>query len=218
MNTLENDIHRLETDIDKFKRIDRYKVFSYFLISGFIGWIFETAAVWVTSGKLTDRGFLFIEKPLSDYFALLATIPILNDIRFTWGLPIIFIYGIGGTLLCCVFKEWADKPLTLFAIGFISLTVLELFSSYLCSYILHTSYWNYSHDFLNFQGRICLRSSIAWGVLSVIGVKIFAPFIDRLYLIAEHQKRFKIVVILLITYVSICALIKYFLDPTIISH
>ena len=203
---------------EKFRRLDIYKICSYFLICAFIGWIWETIAVWVMTGKITDRGFLFIMKPLGYYFPFLQRMAGLAAAPLIWGLPVIVIYGLGGMAVCSLFKRWSRHSIELFFIGMTSLTLLELLSSYLCGWMLHRQYWDYSAQFLNFQGRICLSSALAWGVLCVVGVKLFAPRIDRLYMHIKTRRNFKAIVVLLVVYVAICALVKYFLDPTIIPN
>ena len=203
---------------EEFKRIDAYKLCSYFLLSAFIGWIWETLAVWVMTGKLTDRGFLFIMEPLGHYFSFLQRMVGLAAVPFIWGLPVIVIYGLGGTAVCGIFKKWRRHPAELFFIGMTSLTLLELLSSYLCGWLLHRQYWDYSAQLLNFQGRICLSSALAWGVLCVAGVKLFSPRIDALYMHIKARRNFKIIVIALMVYVVICAIVKYFLDPAIIPN
>ena len=203
---------------EEFKGIDIYKICSYFLSCAFIGWIWETSMVWVMTGKYTDRGFLFIMKPMGYYFPFLQRMMGLAAAPLIWGLPVIVIYGLGGTAVCCLFKRWNRHPLELFFIGMTSLTLLELLSSYLCEWMLHRQYWDYSAQLLNFQGRICLSSALAWGVLCVVGVKLFTPRIDSLYMHINVRRNFKVIVVVLMVYVAVCALVKYFLDPTIIPN
>ena len=203
---------------EEFKRLDAYKICSYFLICAFIGWIWETVGVWIDTGNATDRGFLFIMHPISFYLPFLQEMVGVASIPLIWGLPIIPIYGVGGTAVCCLFRRWDRHPIELFFAGFIALTALELLSSYLCSLILHRQYWDYSGKFLNFQGRICFLSAMAWGTLCLVGDKLFAPRIDRLYMRIKTRNNFKIIIIVLVSYAVICALVKYFLDPTIIPN
>lgn len=198
-------------------RLDIYKIFSAFLICAFLGWIFETLAVWIESGTLTDRGYLFVLHPLSHYFPMLERVPIISQIPLILGLPIIEIYGFGGVLMLGMFYRKKKHPLEIFAYGFVLMTLFELLASYFCSYVLHHNYWDYSKDFMNFQGRICLRSSIAWGILSVFSIKVLAPFVNRIYLHEKQKRNFKLIVSLLILYAVGSAIVKYWIDPGIIS-
>lgn len=116
------------------------------------------------------------------------------------------------------FRKLEHHPVLLFLAGMLLLTLFELLSSYFCDFVLGKSYWDYTGEFLNFQGRIALRSSIAWGALSVLGVKVFAPAIDKLYLRAKARKHFKIFVCILMLYAVFCALVKYVLFPSVAQY
>jgi|GEM_PF-649032 len=203
---------------EEFRKIDIFKICSYFLVCAFVGWIWETLVVWGMTGELTDRGFLFIMKPLSKYLPFLKNAVGLGSVPFIWGLPIIGIYGVGGAIVCSLFKRWERNIIELFFIGLVSLTLLELFASYLCDWLLHHKYWDYTGHLLSFQGRICLYSMLSWGFLTVVAVKVVAPRIDRIYMHVKGQRIFKIVIIVLMVYVAVCALTKYAIDPTIIPN
>ena len=54
--------------------------------------------------------------------------------------------------------------------------------------------WDYSHMFLNINGRICLLFSIFWGILGILWIKILYPKIENL-LSKMKPKIYKIVII-----------------------
>ena len=66
---------------------------------------------------------------------------------------------------------------------FISLTILT-FWEYIVGVFLEkafkTKYWDYSDHKINFQGRICLTNSLAWGFLGIGFVNIIHPFVCSL--------------------------------------
>ena len=158
----------------------------------FLGWIFETTAVLILNHQLTARGFLFIAK----------------DFPFVWGLPIIEIYGIGGCLIVIFFRK-IENTLFLFLLAMISMTLFELISSYFCSYILHQSYWDYRNEFLNFQGRICLRSSITWGIISLLTIKYFISKLEWIYAEERRIRNYKNIVRVVFLYTLICNVYKF---------
>jgi len=82
-----------------------YNIFSYFLICGFVGWVFETTYVFIRTGKMTERGIFFVNHNPGFYFPVLHSIPVINSIPIIWGLPIISIYGIGGCLIVLTFGK-----------------------------------------------------------------------------------------------------------------
>jgi uncharacterized membrane protein len=61
-----------------------------------------------------------------------------------------------------------DNPFAVFGLGLVVGTVLEYFTSLLMEKIFHAVYWDYSKEFLNVQGRICLKYAVIWGLLSLV--------------------------------------------------
>lgn len=202
--------NHLEGHAFNLRKIDLYKLFSYFFICAFIGWVFETSAVLVATGKLTDRGLLFVEKDFSDYFHFLNAIPYIRSIPLVWGLPLIEIYGLGGCIIVLGIGKLKMNAWYLFITGVILLTLLELFASYFCDYVLHQTYWDYHKEFLNFQGRICLRSSLAWGGLAVFSIEYLKPKLEILYEMEKHLKHYKSITEIVAIYTLVCILFKIF--------
>jgi uncharacterized membrane protein len=194
-------------------RLDWFMVFFAFLICAFLGWVFETSVVWRETGKFTDRGYLMSVAALGRYFPVLRDTPLIGNFPVVFGLPIIEMYGFGGVIILATFRHMRNHPVRIFFSGTVLLTLFELVSSYFCSYVLRHDYWSYASDLLNFQGRICLRSSIAWGMLSVVTIEVLHPFLEELYAHERRRKYFKVVVTLLMVYAVICGALKYWLDP-----
>ena len=130
--------------------------------------------------------------------------------KFTiiWGFPFILIYAVGGVILMYGFKFLKNRPITLFLVGMISMTIFELLVSYFCEYILHAVLWSYSDQFMNFQGRICLSSSIAWGIISVMTVKVLSPLFNKIYKKLETREIFRLSLVSLLIYVGICYILR----------
>jgi len=189
------------------KRKIIYEILFCFIACGIIGWAFETTVVLVESGVLTDRGILFISH--------IGSFPII------WGLPFILIYGTGGAILIWGFKPLAKKPVLLFFIGMIIMTLFEYLVAVFCELVLDQKLWDYTDKFMNFQGRICLVSSIAWGVLSILSVKVFGPFFIRLYekiekKEAKHLIAFHVILVLIVIYIIICYFLRHTLFPDMV--
>ena len=189
------------------KREKLFEILFCFIICGIIGWAFETTVVLIETGVLTDRGILFI--------SYIGSFPII------WGLPFILIYGAGGAMLIWCFKPFAKKPVLLFFVGMIAMTLFEYLVAVFCELVLNQKLWDYSNQFMNFQGRICLTSSIAWGVLSLLSVKVFGPFFIRLYdkieqKEAKHIRAFHIIKVLIVIYIFVCYLVRPVLFPDMV--
>ena len=197
--------------------IDLYYILFIFLFCSIIGWIFETVGVAVSSHKFTERGYLFVLKPLPHYFPFLAGVPWLQNIPLVLGLPMIEIYGFGAVISILGFRKLESHPVWLFLAGMTVLTLFELLGSYFCTGVLHKTYWDYSGHFLNFQGRICLMSSLAWGTGALAAVKLLSPLTSRLYQSTRRRRRFRVIVVLLTVGAVICALCKYWWFADILS-
>lgn len=112
-----------------------------FYIYCFLGWIIESSIVSIRTKTLVNRGFLKI--------------------------PMLPIYGFGSVMMLFVSLPIKDKPILIYFVGMIAATILEYISAVLIENIFKIKYWDYTEDKFNFQGRICLESSLFWGVLSV---------------------------------------------------
>jgi len=181
------------------KRKERiYEILFTLIFCGFVGWLFETIEVWIHFGTLTARGMLFISR--------------INGFPILWGLPFILMYGIGGAVLIWCFKPLAKEPIKLFLVGTFVLTIFEYATSVFCEDVLGMKLWDYSKLFMNFQGRICISSSLAWGILSVISVKLLAPLFHQMYSKIENKKRLHIIIIAFMAFIIICYILRPFLN------
>jgi len=181
-----------------------YEMMFCFILCGIIGWIYETAFVLVMFGDITDRGILFISH--------------VNNFPIIWGFPFILMYGIGGVLLIWCFKPLAKKPVLLFFTCMVSMTVFEFLTSYVYELIWNKLLWDYSNRFMNLQGRVCLGTSIIWGLLGVLSVKLFGPVFHRIYTKIKHVKIMHIILVLLVVYIFVCYALRPVLFLNIVDH
>ena len=130
------------------------RIFAYFLVYGFIGFVIESIFGIITKGVLESRTS-FINSPICG------------------------VYGIGATIMIMALQKYKDSNAKTFFIGFIVGTVTEYLISFLSEAILHVKWWDYSDRILNINGRVCLYYSIFWGVLGLLLVKVINPQIDK---------------------------------------
>ena len=91
------------------------------------------------------------------------------------------IYGLGTMLISFIFKKINSKSLIkTFIIGTILGSVYEYSLSVFQEYVLHTSTWNYSSFNYNLNGRIYIPYCFAWGVITIIWIKLCYPHIKKL--------------------------------------
>lgn len=171
----------------------------------------------IINHRFTERGYLFVLQPLPYYFPSLQNVPLLRKLPLVLGLPLIEVYGFGGIIAILGFRKLSEHPVGLFFTGMAVLTLFELLGSYFCTGVLHKSYWDYSGRFLNFQGRICLMSALAWGTGSLLAVKGLRPVLGKLYRNIRHRRRFRVIVSVLMAGALLCALCKYWWFADILS-
>lgn len=82
--------------------------------------------------------------------------------------PFNLLYGAGGLFITLALLPVVDNPFAVFGLGLVVGTTLEYFTSLLMEKVFHAVYWDYSKEFLNVQGRICLKYAIIWGLLSLV--------------------------------------------------
>ena len=119
-----------------------------FTIYSFIGWAYETiltSAVW---GRFADRGVLH--------------------------LPLCPIYGFCAMALLLIFHRIKSAP-AVFVLGTAITTVAELAASYILEWFTDERLWDYDNWVFNFQGRISLGSSLIFGALCVLLIKLLHP-------------------------------------------
>lgn len=82
--------------------------------------------------------------------------------------PFNLLYGTGGVFISLVLLPVVDNPFAVFVLGMLVGTVLEYFTSLIMEKAFHAVYWDYSKEFLNIQGRVCLKYAVIWGLLSLV--------------------------------------------------
>lgn len=122
----------------------QWLLFFYFYCFG--GWCFESIFVSLKSGKWVNRGFMRG--------------------------PFLPLYGSGAILMLVVSMPFQDNVLLTYVAGVIGATALEYVTGVVMEALFQVRYWDYTGKFMNFQGRICLRSSIAWGFLTILMTRV----------------------------------------------
>ncbi len=77
--------------------------------------------------------------------------------------PLLTLYGTGAVMVYLILRPFEANVWALYFGGVIVATVLEYVTGVLMETIFHAHWWDYSNQKFNFQGKICLSSSIAWG-------------------------------------------------------
>ena len=126
----------------------------HFFIYSIIGWILEVIYCKILDGKFYNRGFL-------------------NG-------PYCPIYGFGAIFIVLLLKRFSFFPPLVFVLGFLLTSTLEYITSFLMEKIFNAKWWDYSKEKFNINGRVCLKNSIMFGLLSLILIYGLDPVITKL--------------------------------------
>lgn len=80
-------------------------------------------------------------------------------------------------------------------------TVFEYIVSLVFETIFGIRWWDYTNEFLNFQGRICLMFSLVWGIGTIIFIKLFYQPLEKIIKKIREKIPSKIMMIVLLTLV-----------------
>ena len=131
-----------------------YQLLWFFLVYSFLGWLMETAAAAAKKGKLLNRGFL--NAPFSP------------------------VYGEAAVLFAVFLPELKSAPFFLLVGGMLLATALELDTGALLERIFGQKWWDYSQEPWNFNGHICLKYSLVWGLLALFCLFLGNPLLVAL--------------------------------------
>lgn len=119
-----------------------YQWLFIFYLYCFLGWIFESAYVSFKKKQLVNRGFL--------------------------RLPMLPLYGTGAVMMLWVSLPFSKHLSLVFLSGMAASTILEYITGWGMERIFGIRYWDYTGQPFHLNGYICLSSSIAWGVLTLL--------------------------------------------------
>lgn len=129
-----------------------YHLFLFFIMYAILGWIIEVVFHMFTQKKFVNRGFLHG--------------------------PVCPIYGFGAVAILILLEPFEQNNIYLFIGGVIVASLLEFITGYLLEKVFDTKWWDYSDERFNIKGYISLKFSLAWGVVSVILVRVIHPYIE----------------------------------------
>lgn len=119
---------------------------SFFYFYCIFGWFFESTYVSIVKRKFINRGFM----------------------KGPW-LP---LYGTGAITVLWITLPFQSDWRLVYLIGALAATILEYIVGVSMVKLFKVRYWDYSYRKIQFQGHICLVSTIAWGFLSLLMVYV----------------------------------------------
>lgn len=155
--------------------IRTYSALSYvlmFFTFAFVGWIWEVSYFVFTEGYFVKRGSMFG--------------------------PWLPIYGFGGVIALLCLHKFVKKPLVVFCSSFVIAGVMEYGTAWYLWETKRMKWWDYTNQFMNLQGRICLEGLLLFSVGCMFIIYYVAPHLDDLYKKINYKVKIVMAIILLI--------------------
>lgn len=133
-----------------------YQWLLFFFIYCFLGWIIESTYVSVRSRHFINRGFL--------------------------RLPLLPLYGSGAIIMLWFTLPVKGNLALVFLFGMVGASALEYATGFAMERLFKMKYWDYSGNPFNLNGYICLGTSLAWGVLTIVLTELVHKPIEQLVL------------------------------------
>lgn len=168
---------------EKESKLNRQYIFWYFVIFSIIGLVVETLFGYATTGTIDSRKGLI------------------------WG-PFCPIYGVGAIILIFFLQKYEKQNWKVFVYGGIIGGIIEYVISFILEAMYSSRFWDYSHLSLHLNGRICLKYTIYWSILSIALMKYIKPWIDE-HIIEKYSKKkhFKIIEKILFIFLVVDAIV-----------
>ena len=133
---------------------DIYHLIAAFIVYSVIGWFLESVYMSFCNRKLTNRGF-------------------------AKG-PFCPIYGVGAVTCYLIMGPLKGQYLKIYILGAVLATIFEFLVGKTMIRIFGKLWWDYNEKPFNFQGIICLESTIAWGFYALGVVHFVHAFVYRI--------------------------------------
>jgi len=151
--TIPEVLHRKWLKLDYKRDYSLVNIILFFFTFAIIGWLWEVALSLFSTGNFVNRGTLMG--------------------------PWLPIYGYGGVLILILLKPFREKPYLLFILTCLLCGIIEYLTSWYLEVTYNLRWWDYTGEPFNFQGRISLAYSIAWGIIGTIFVEKIHPFLKK---------------------------------------
>ena len=129
-------------------------IFLLFIIYSFLGWIVEVIANLIENKKFINRGFLIG--------------------------PYCPIYGVGLLIIINFLKSYVNSYIIVFVMSMFICMTLEYLTSYVMEKLFNGRWWDYSDKKFNINGRVCLETTIPFGLGGMAIMYIVNPFLDKI--------------------------------------
>lgn len=150
----------------------------FFYFYCFFGWCFESTYVSLKEKHLVNRGFMRG--------------------------PFLPLYGTGGIMMLVVSAPFQGNVLLVYLAGCVGATALEYVTGVTMEALFKVRYWDYSRQKFQFQGHICLKSTLTWGLLTILMTewlhKIIEGFVLQIPVVWLERTVFLVTIVLVVDF------------------
>jgi len=146
--------------------------FFLFYVAAFAGFIWEVLLYFIQEQSFYKRGFF----------------------HGPW-LP---IYGCGAVIIYFFLHKKKSHPIQCFFFSGLIGGTVELFIGWILFTFFHAKYWDYTNQFLNVGGYICLYSILGFGLAGMILVCYAAPKLLGIWVRLPLKLRLNLIAVLII--------------------
>jgi Predicted membrane protein len=118
------------------------------------------------------------------------------------------IYGLGAILIIKVssdiniyIEHYYTQVIINVLFSIILVTVLEYITGFILERLFNCKWWDYSDNYANIKGYVCLKYSLLWGVLAFLLVQIVHPLISKIVLNVPLRIKIYYAVILVVYFI-----------------
>lgn len=172
-----------------FNTIINY-IFMFFFFSA-VGWAIESTYRSLGEKKIINSGFLYG--------------------------PMCPIYGTGCLVFHLILVPLSHpiekRLIPVLLLGMLLADIVEYATSYIMEKLFNARWWDYSNNFMNLHGRICLRHTCYWAIFAFVYVYIIAPIYEHaLSFVPQKVITIAVFVILIILAVDLTLTVKAVAD------
>ena len=147
-----------------YKSHDKLFLILMFFTFAMIGWLWEGIYDLLRYGVIANHGFLFG--------------------------PWLPIYGFGGVIMYLTLNRYNKYPLVVFMGSFVLCTLIEYFTGVYLETTQGRTWWTYHDMPFNIDGKICLLSSIFFGLSGILLIYLIVPKLKSIFAKINYKKAF----------------------------
>ena len=146
-----------------------------FFTASFVGFAWEVLLHLILHGHFFNRGFFYG--------------------------PWLPVYGTGAVLIFSLLHKKRNRPVLCFFFSALIGAATELFTGWLLDTFFHNRYWDYTNEFLNINGYICLYSILGFAFAGMLFTCFAAPFLLTKWNKLQLKIRHRILSVLLLLFI-----------------